>query len=282
MMGSRSIYHRGWKAVTDHVSEGVIDEGLYLEGSRDLENPNWSLFHLDEDFSEAHDLAADQPETLAELEALWWEQAEANDVLPLSSGMQERIMMMEPPVWPVPRRLEVLPGFGPLADEVVPSLGGGGLLVAEVDAPPGGGEGVLAAMGDWSNGWALVVLDGRPTFLLNVVSNPFRVMAPDPLTPGAHAVGFRFRPDGTGGGTGTVLVDGLEVATETLPSGVGMSGGQIGGGGLRVGHDAGFPVSDDYQPPFPWTGTLHRVVFGADTPTPTVTTAELDQLMRRE
>ncbi len=282
MMGSRSIYHRGWKAVTDHVSEGVIDEALFLEGSRDLENPNWSLFHLAEDFSEAHDLAADEPEKLAELEALWWEQAEANHVLPLSSGMQERIMMMEPPVWPVPRRLEILPGFGPIADEVVPSLGGGGLLVAEVDAPEGGGEGVLAAMGDWSNGWALVVLAGRPTFLLNVVSTPFQVAATDPLTAGPHVVGFQFLPDGTGGGTGTVSVDGAEVATGELPSGVGMSGGQIGGGGLRVGHDAGFPVSEDYQPPFPWTGTLHRVVFGADPRTVDQQLIDLEDALRRE
>ena len=35
---------------------------------------------------------------------------------------------------------------------------------------------------------------------------------------------------------------------------------QIGGAGLLVGRDRGFPVCDDYQPPFPFTGTLHQIV----------------------
>ena len=56
------------------------------------------------------------------------------------------------------------------------------------------------------------------------------------------------------------MIDGAVVAEGELPEGVGMSGIQIGGGGLRVGDDAGFPVSDDYRPPFPWTGTLHELV----------------------
>lgn len=282
MMGSRSIYHDGWKATTDHVSQGVLDEERLLTGSRDLDDDTWSLFRLDDDFSESTDLAEEHPEVVAALEARWWVEAEANDVLPLSDGLQERITAMEPPAWRTPRRVEMLPGFGPVADEAVPSLGAGSLVVAELDVPAAGAEGVLCAMGDWTNGWALVVLEGRPTFLLNLVSTPFRVAADDPLPAGRHDVGFRFTPDGAGGGTGTIFVDGREVASELLPAGVGMSGTQIGGGGLRLGHDAGFPVSDDYQPPFEWTGTLHRLVFGAEQPTPIQQQAELEELMRRE
>jgi arylsulfatase len=57
---------------------------------------------------------------------------------------------------------------------------------------------------------------------------------------------------------------------------------QIGGGGLRLGHDAGFPVSDDYEPPFAWTGVLHQVVFDARRPTTEQRANDLADTMRRE
>jgi hypothetical protein len=137
-------------------------------------------------------------------------------------------------------------------------------------------------MGDWTNGWALVVLAGRPCFLVNLAGTGYRIRAGDPLAPGRHQVGFRFLPDGTGGGTGVVLVDETPVGSGSLPRGMGASGMQIGGGGLRLGHDAGFPVSDDYRPPFPWTGTLHQVTFDASPPSDLQLRSEAEELLRRE
>ena len=58
LLGSRSIVHDGWKATTDHVSQGVVDEERLLEGSRDFATDRWQLFRLDDDFSEARDVAA--------------------------------------------------------------------------------------------------------------------------------------------------------------------------------------------------------------------------------
>jgi arylsulfatase A-like enzyme len=281
MLGSRSIYHDGWKATTDHVSEGVLDEEL-LEGSRDLATDRWNLFRLDADFAEADDLADAHPDVVADLEARWWAEAERNHVLPLGRGLMERVSSMEPPLWPTPPRVVFRPGFGAIADEAVPSLAAGSLVVADVDVPPGGGEGVLCAIGDWTNGWALAVLDGRPAFLLNVTSWSSRVVADHVLAAGPRRVGFRFRPDGSGGGTGTLLVDDVVVAETPLPRGMGASGTQIGGGGLRLGHDAGFPVTDDYTPPFPWTGTLHRVVFDTARPSAHQVAAEVEETLRRE
>ena len=109
-----------------------------------------------------------------------------------------------------------------------------------------------------------------------------RIGAPDPLPTGTHEIGFRFQPDGSGAGVGRLLVDGEEVAAAPLPEGVGASGIQIGGGGLRLGHDAGFPVSDDYRPPFPWTGVLHHVEFDARAPSERQLAAEEARLLRRE
>ncbi|MGN0063079.1 MAG: arylsulfatase [Nocardioides sp.] len=257
MLGSRSIIHDGWKATTDHVSGGVLDEAM-LPGSRDFDTDTWHLFSLADDFAEQHDVAAEHPDVVAELEAEWWRQAEANQVLPLTDSLYGHIPGMEPPLWPAEQTLVVRPGARPVADEAVPSLAIGTQVVADVDVPEGGGEGVLAAIGDWSNGWALTVLSGRPTFLLNVTSAEFSVRSPEPLTPGRHLVGFRY--DGATG-EGVLSVDGEDVHREPLPLGLGASGMQIGGGGLRIGHDAGFPVSDDYAPPFAWTGGLRTVTF---------------------
>jgi hypothetical protein len=264
------------------VSQGVLDERL-LEGSRSLDGDRWCLFRLDDDFAEARDRADERPDVVTALAARWEDEAGRHDVLPLCDNLRERLAVMEPPLWPTPRRVRYLPGFGAVADEAAPSLGAGAVVTAHVEVPAFGAvEGVLCAMGDWSNGWALVVLGGHPAFLLNVVGRGYRVQGPRPLTAGPHEVAFRFRADRGGGGTGSLMIDGASVAEGELPEGVGMSGIQIGGGGLRVGADAGFPVSDDYRPPFRWTGTLHEIVFDADTPSPRQLDAEIAEALRRE
>ncbi|WP_372734513.1 arylsulfatase [Nocardioides sp.] len=194
MMGSRSIIHNGWKATTDHVSEGVPDEARLLPGSRDFGEDTWALFRLEDDFAECRDLARQHADVVADLERRWWDEAERNDVLPLQDGLQGRALALEPPLWPIPPVLEVYPGAFPLADEAVPSLAAGAMLEVELEVPSGGGSGTLAAMGDWSNGWALVVLDGHLTFLLNLTSTPFTVQAKTVLEPGVRTVGFRFDP----------------------------------------------------------------------------------------
>jgi arylsulfatase len=75
MFGSRGIWHQGWKAVTEHGPGS---------GGGSFENDRWQLFHTDQDRSEAQDLADQHPEKLEELKALWFEEAKANNVLPLN------------------------------------------------------------------------------------------------------------------------------------------------------------------------------------------------------
>lgn len=258
ILGSRSIVHDGWKATTDHVSGGVLDEDAYLVGSRDFDEDRWCLYRFDDDFAEARDLADEHPDVVAELERVWWAEAERNQVLPMTDSLYGHLPGMERPLWPVGQDVTVHPGGRPVADEQVPSLSMGTLVEADVEVPADGGAGILAAMGDWSNGWALAVDEGRPVFWLNNVSTPSEVRCPTVLPAGRHRVGFRF--DG-GTAEGVLVLDGTEVARAPLPGGLGASGLQIGGGGLRLGHDEGFPVSTAYQPPFAWTGTLHSVRF---------------------
>ena len=61
MLGSRAIYHQGWKATTDHVGSMLQAERELIKGSDDFESDRWSLYNLEEDFSEAHDVAGSTP-----------------------------------------------------------------------------------------------------------------------------------------------------------------------------------------------------------------------------
>jgi arylsulfatase A-like enzyme len=80
MMGSRAIFHDGWKATTDHI---VTDESD-VTGSRDFSTDRWALYNLRSDFAEVHDVAEQHPELLQRLIDRWWREAEANQVLPMS------------------------------------------------------------------------------------------------------------------------------------------------------------------------------------------------------
>lgn len=260
MLGSRAIEHDGWKAVTDHVPEGAIGERQLVEGSTDFDTDRWSLFHVAEDFAEAEDLAEREPGRLAALVERWWFEAGRNQVLPLSDTLVGRVPAMAPGP-PAPTGPRVLrPGGGPVADDVAPLLAGGFELTAHVEVPDTGVEGILCAQGDWINGWALLVRDGVLSFVVNAYGTPVRVTADRHVAPGTTRLGCRYVHGAAPGGGITLFVDGEPAGSGTLPGDLPFRW-QIGGAGLRVGEDAGFPVCDDYAPPFRWTGGLDRVVF---------------------
>jgi Sulfatase len=258
IIGSRSIVHDGWKATTDHIGNQITIERDQVPGSHDFATDHWALFHLDEDFAEAHDLAAEHPERVAELEELWWHEAGRNQVLPLDDSLVGRAVAMERHPWPPGPRRVYRPGGGSVAEDFLPAMGGGFRLVAAVDVPERGADGVICALGDWSNGWAWYLLDGRPTLAFSLFGAPCRVTADEPVASGPHTLEVGYVRDGAGGGGLTLCVDGAVVGEGTLPEDLPFRW-QIGGAGLRIGRDTGFPVNDDYAPPFPFSGTVHHV-----------------------
>ena len=100
MMGSRSIYHEGWKATTNHISTGVLDEEELAVGSRNFDEDRWELFDLTADFSEANDRSDDEPERVRQPERAVGAEAERNNVLPISDGLVDRFGGFIPPTWP--------------------------------------------------------------------------------------------------------------------------------------------------------------------------------------
>jgi arylsulfatase len=264
MLGSRSIIHGRWKATTDHVSRGVLDEERLIRGSRDFATDRWSLFDLATDFAEAVDLADDHPDIVADLQARWDAEAKRNNVLPLQDSLQDRLAHMIFPTYGFPRRAVYRPGGGPVHDESLPLLTGGFTLLADAEVPDSGADGVLCALGDRIGGFVLHAVGGCLTFACSRAGDLDRVTAPGPLPPGRHRIGVRVH-----GTVITLLQDSQEVATGRL-GGQWPTAFQHGGAGLRIGHDRGLPVEDAYRPPARWNGVVHQMeIDTSPTPEPT-------------
>ncbi|MFM8302932.1 MAG: arylsulfatase [Actinomycetota bacterium] len=258
MLGSRAIVDGRWKATTDHLSQGVPDEDV-LTGSRDFDTDRWSLFDLEADFAEARDLAATEPEIVRRLEELWWREAGRFQVLPLDDTLTGRVVAMEPSPHPPRYRWTYRPGVA-VAEEATPSLAGGFRLTVAVDPLARDDSGVLGAQGDWSNGWALVLRDGRPTFFVSRYGEPFRIEAEHAAPVGTTALGVEYAREEPGGGAVRLLADGEVIGEGRIPRDLPFRW-QIGGARLHLGLDRGFPVSEEYRVPFAFTGTVRTATF---------------------
>ena len=156
MGGQRGIYHDGWKAVTRHRS------GTPYDADR------WELYDLANDYSETRDLAEEHPDRLAALVALWWEEAERNQVLPLDDRAQARAFARDPAA--TARRVFVmLPGTRLITPVSGPNFAMRAFRIeAHVSPLAGGEEGVLFAYGRRAAGFALFVKDGHLHFDYNL------------------------------------------------------------------------------------------------------------------
>jgi arylsulfatase A-like enzyme len=267
MVGSRSIYCDGWKATTDHVGPTPPLEHELIPGSHSYDDDHWALFRLDEDFAEANDVSSEHPDVVRRLVELWWAEAGRNQVLPLDDGWLGRANPVSPP-FPIARARTLRPGASAVGETVLPSLRAGFALTADLTvAEPA--QGVLCALGDWNQGWAWYVTDGRLVFACTLFSVLFRVASDARIASGEHRASLEYRTHAPAGGTVALALDGDRVAELEIPNDF-PGRWQQGHPGLFVGRDEGFPVCDDYTPPFPFNGTLHRLALEVPDPASTV------------
>jgi len=163
----------------------------------------------------------------------------------------------------------------------MPPLGGGFRVLADVEVPDRDAEGVVCALGDWNNGWALYLCDGVLVVTFNLFGVVHRIAAPGPCPAGAHVVGAEYRRRQPAGGPVELLVDGEVVHEGALPADLPFRW-QIGAAGMLLGRDRGFPVCDDYEAPFPFTGTLREVAFEIPALAPRGALGEIAEAMHRE
>jgi arylsulfatase A-like enzyme len=244
---NRGIYHQGWTAVTRHSIPWVTGAPLPL-----FEDDVWELYEPG-DWSQAHDRVAEMPEKLAELQALFLEEARKHNVLPLDDRRIERFnaeLVGRPEL--VKGNSQLLFGrMGRLSENSVLNVKNKSYAVtAEVVVPDGGAQGVIIAQGGAFAGWSLYAKEGKPTYCYNLLGlQRFKVEGDSTLPPGRHQVRMEFAYDGGGlakGGAATLYVDGNKVGEGRVAGTVPLvfSGDET----TDVGSDTASPVSDDYGP----------------------------------
>jgi len=260
MLGNRAIYQDGWVAATTPASPpwvGVVEAVDPIDGYA------WELYNVTEDFSEAKDLAKSNPEKLRELQRAFYIEAVKYDVLPIDNTKVERLdVKNRPSNIRGHDTFTYYDGMIRIPEGSAPDLKNRSFgISAVVDIPEGGAEGVLMTQGGRFAGVGLYVLENRPVFHYNLAGvERYVVASPEELSPGRRVFTLDFNYDGGGvgkGGTATLSVDGVPVASEKLPQTIAfrMSLDET----LDIGEDTGTPVSEDYKVPFAFTGDLESV-----------------------
>jgi arylsulfatase A-like enzyme len=265
MLGSRAIYHDGWKAVAYHPVGPIYDDGL-LPGAT-WDEDVWELYHVAEDVSETHDLAADHPDRVAELVALWWDEARRNDVLPLDNRVLEVMAHKHDrrrprDTWRYFQNASPVPEW--VAADV---LNRSHTITVTLDVADGSvPNGTLLALGCALGGWSLHVRDGRLRYVHNLHGQRlYEVVADSLLGAGRHEVEFRFDKDEGAGGQGTLTVDGEQVGAGSVKRFTPVAFNEVGIG-LTCGYEWGPSVGGDYDAPFRFDGTIVRAEVSATGP----------------
>ena len=256
MLGSRALYHDGWKAVVFHPLPGVAYDGS--DPDRPFDQDDWELYHIAEDFSETRNLAGEHPDKLGELVELWWAEAELHQVLPLNNrpgrGGDRRYRR---------ERYSYLPGIGSLPEAVAPNLRNRSWrmlaeLVVGTDT-----KGVIATHGGPAGGYSVYIRNQRLCYAHNHLGTTLTtVTAEVPLPRGPQTVRVEFTPTGPFQGDIDLYYGDLPVGQGHLHRTTQITFGTIG---FSVGYQRGAPVTPAYSGRYDFAPTeLVRVIFEAD------------------
>jgi len=247
MFGHRGLWKDGWKVVAYHAP------GTSFDADR------WELYHLDRDFSETEDLAAQHPEKLAELIALWWAEAGRCKVLPLDDRFGPRFAENAARVHGPRKRYVFHAGMGHLPTDVAPDVRARSFVIEADILAEAGTEGVLIAHGDATCGYTLFVRDHRLIYDMNVGGRHAMAISDQAIPPGHRRLGVAVHSEPERRII-TLTIDGKAAgsAETTL-----AFRNFVSWSGLDIGRDRGSPVAD-YAAPFEFTGVLKKVIVTMD------------------
>ena len=273
MMGHRSIYHDGWRAVCPWPGPSFAEAGLFFgepipaDKLTELDAKHWELYHIEHDWAENHDVSEENRAKLIEMIGMWYVEAGKYNVMPVDGRGVARLADERPQLTADRSSYTFYPGTQSVPWNAGPRiLNRTHSITASVEIPEGGADGVLLSYGGTDGGCSLYVKDGRLQYVHNYVAREYlHVEAEEPVPAGSHKLRFEFEttgpPDiaqGKGSpGKAQLYVDGSLVGEKefpyTVPLAMGLTGGWI------VGADPGAPVAPLYEGPFPFTGTVHHV-----------------------
>jgi arylsulfatase A-like enzyme len=293
IFGNRAMYKDGWMASCrlDRPPWGLDPAALakFAPAVYDPEKDVWELYNLNEDFSQANDLAHKNPEKLAELKALFDEEARKYNVDPLLGGLAVFWGFL-PSAGAAKTKFTFYPGVQNVPQGLVPHVFGRSYAIeADLVIPSGGCEGAIVANCDFLGGFSLYVQDGKlhhtyaflgippepkghahpllaklleQTGKLAPVFRRYTLTSAEPLPVGSVIARFDFTADapkaGTGGRT-RLIVNGKTVAEGRLDHTVPFIFSAYAC--MDIGRDNEKPVSWTYKSPFEFTGTIKTVTF---------------------
>jgi len=272
MCCNRGLYHEGWYAcTTPFAAPWLLATGTLPE----VNDYAWELYDLTQDYSQNNDLKEKNPEKLKELQALFLEEAEKYQVLPLDNRAFARYLTPRPSAAAGQSVFTYTGEKAGIPVDYAPNiLNKDYTVTAQITVPEGGAEGMIVTFGGRFGGYGLFLQHGKPVFVYNLLDlERFRweggvgaILGEDmfgrALKPGQHTIEFDFKYDGPGpgkGGTGVLSVDGKELAKKTIKHTIPlmMSIDET----FDVGLDTRTGVDHSYELPFKFTGKIDKLTF---------------------
>jgi arylsulfatase len=279
MMGQWALYDDGWLLSTK-VNRAPW-EAFGPANPDPLNNQVFQLYDLTQDFSQANDIAAENPKKVAELRKKFVKEAKKYQIFPMDASVAARIVAPRPNI--TSGRTEFVytrPMVGTPQGDSPFLLNSSYTITADITVPQGGAEGMILTSGGRFAGYGFYLLKGKPVFLWNMIDlERIKWEGPSALAPGRHTVEFDFKYSGLGSGTlaynnmsglaqpgtGTLKVDGKVVATKKMEKTLPMI--LQWDEAFDIGSDTLTGVNDaDYQPPFPLTAKLNKLTIKVDRP----------------
>ena len=265
ILGSRGVYHDGWMAGTFGPRTPWLTDisGLY---TWQPENDIWELYNLDEDYSQSKNLAAKHPEKLAELKALFEEEASKNSVFPIGAAIYTAIYSPSEMPSTALTQWSFFEGQDRIPESMAPKFVSGRSTLAIIDAVVDAkSAGVLFALGGTSSGFTVYMDNGYLTAEYNAMTlDRYKVTSEKALPAGRVRIEVETKYDGDatvrmGPATLTLRVDGKQVAQGRIARSV--PAGHTASETFDVGVDLGSPVSLDYvdRAPFKFSGSIEEI-----------------------
>jgi arylsulfatase len=262
IMASRGVYHDGWYASAPGPREPWVS-GI-PKGIKEWSplTDKWELYNIDEDWSQANDLAAKNPQKLEAMKTLFIEESKKNKNLPIGGGLWSTAIF-HPEDAPAPTLTQWtfdVP-ITLMPESAAPKLGKVSSLVSmDVDVPKKA-NGVLYALAGFSGGITCYIKDGYLNYEFNLFEvQRTKLKSKEQLVPGKAQIEIESKlVDKIGGAMDIVMrVNGKVVGQTRVPAA--MSLHFTSNATFDIGTDLDSPVSPDYydQAPFAFNGSIGK------------------------
>lgn len=258
---NRGIYSDGWMASALSFPPWMAERGAF-----DPDKQKWELYNINDDFTQANDLAAQNPEKLRQMQDLWWVEASKYNVLPLDwRGSNPRMngeLMGRPSLIGKRKSMTYYPGTFGLPDAAAPPmLNKSWTITADIQISDANTNGMIITHGGMQAGYGLYLQDSKPVFVYNYLTLDWVYLkGKEALAKGKNKLTVDFVYDGGGLGKGgklTMSANGKKIAEGRLEKTVPVQFSIVEG--FDIGQDVGSPVDWNYKMPFEFTGKIDKV-----------------------